>query len=1168
MQNILLEQLDGDTVSFETKFSESLLARIHFMVRAKSLKEISYSVADIEKKLVESARSWSDDLYDALNDHLGEEKANALFKLYGNSFQLSYKEIFSARAAVVDIEHIEKLKTHDQNYLQMSLYRPIEDTGENFRFKIFRNDLTIPLSDVVPILEKMGLRIISERSHEIKIYEDGVVWINDYCMTHPKADRLEPDLVKDRFQDAFAAVWHGLCENDGFNKLVLSADLSWRDISILRANYRFLWQTGLAFSQSYVEDAMNNNSLLANKLIDYFYSKFDPSLEEVDRGKLLKTLKQALENSLDKVSSLNEDRIIRHYLSLLEAMVRTNFFQVDQHNLPKVYCAYKFDSSKIPELPLPKPLCEIFVYSPQVEAVHLRGDRVARGGIRWSDRHEDFRTEVLGLMKAQQVKNAVIVPLGAKGGFVVKTPTAVVTDCYKIFIRGLLDLTDNNKGDQVIKPESTICWDADDTYLVVAADKGTATFSDMANELSLDYGFWLGDAFASGGSAGYDHKKLAITARGAWESVKMHFKYLGVDLHTQSITVIGIGDMAGDVFGNGMLLSSNLKLIAAFNHMHIFFDPDPDPALSFKERERLFKLPASKWSDYKTEVISYGGGVFERSAKKIPLSPEMQRILDSSSDSIEPNDLIRQILRLKVDLLYNGGIGTFVKSVDERNADVGDRVNDAIRINGEDLGVKVVCEGGNLGFTQLGRIEYAKLGGLINTDAIDNSAGVNCSDNEVNIKILLNEVVAGGDITEKQRNELLASMSHEVADLVLANNLKQNEAITLTVHQAAANLQMHDRLLKELQRTAGLDPVVEFLPDADELAYRTTAQLGFTRPEIAVLMAYTKIFIKKQLLNSNVPDEAYANISFMSYFPKALQDPKYSQYLQGHRLKRAIIATQISNLIVDGMGINFIQRLEEESGSSCAEIARAYMAVREIFDASNIRAGIRDLPCKVTSEIKLGVIQNFNRLLRRATRWFLRNSNVNFDIEQTIVRFKPMVSELQQQIDEVLTGAWLETMNTERARLVEAGVTLELAKKASRFYAMFTALDIIAAAQENATEIIDVARVYFAIGGRLQLGWFGEMVNKQPVRNNWEALARAAFRDDVDKQQRNLTISILNSVTQENIDVETQVETWLMQHDDLLKRWESVVAELKVSNPEFTMFAVALRELLNLSTAK
>ncbi len=1176
ISDILCEQLQGQTVTFDTKFSESILARIQFMIRVDPHVQIEYDPAYIEGLLVEAGRGWKDDLYDALIDHLGEEKTSTLYRNYENAFPVSYREIFDARTAVIDIEHMEKLREHDEDHLEMSLYRPIEDSEDSFRFKLFRNSKTIPLSDVVPILEHMGLRIISERPHEIRLNNGSLIWINDYRMIHPRGTTLSPELVKDIFQGAFAAAWHSTTENDGFNKLVLGAQLDWRDISILRMYYRYLWQTGMVFSQASVEEALYNNSDLAKLLLKFFYTKFDLSIEDNNRAKSVAEIKKDILAKLEDVSNLNEDRIINYYLGTMIATVRTNYFQSNDRGHHKNYISIKLDSAKVPDLPLPKPVYEIFVYSTEVEGIHLRADKVARGGLRWSDRHEDFRTEVLGLMKAQQVKNAVIVPLGAKGGFVAKMDVQDIadrdrrmqigTDCYRTFIRGLLDLTDNRKGDEVMQPKDTICWDKEDTYLVVAADKGTATFSDIANAIAEDYGFWLGDAFASGGSAGYDHKKMGITARGAWESVRMHFKHLGIDVQKDPITVIGIGDMSGDVFGNGMLLSETIKLVAAFNHLNIFIDPKPDPTTSFQERKRLFELPTSTWEDYNTSLISKGGGVFSRSAKRIPLSPEMQELLDCKMEHIEPNQLIRAILMLDIDLYFNGGIGTFVKATAERNSDVGDRANDSLRINGNQLNVRVVCEGGNLGLTQLGRIEFAKNGGIINTDAIDNSAGVNCSDNEVNIKILLNELVQAGDLTEKQRNQLLESMTNEVGELVLANNIKQNEAITVASHNATADLQMHNRLLKELEKNAGLDPEVEYLPDSEEVAKRASAGYGFTRPEIAVLMAYAKIQLKRDLLDSDLPEDPYVINELSTYFPKQLHQKKYKKFIQAHRLKRAIIATQVSNYVIDEMGINFVQRLQEESGATSAQIAKAYIIAREVFNVFDIRAQIRNLSVEVDGAVRIGMMSDLNRLIRRATRWYLRNLLSDCNVTTIIEQYKELVMHVQQNIDQVLKGAWLEKMEQKREDLIEAGVPKDLSAKAATFSAMFTALDIVTAARQYDYSLEEVTNVYFELGAKLKMGWLGEIIKEQPVLDNWDALARAALRDDLDKQQRHLTLAVMHADIKDAEDISSKIDKWFSVHDHIRERWMYFINELKATTTrDFTMFAVALRELLDLT---
>lgn len=1242
MQEILMKGLHGKEVFFSTRLSESSLARIHFVIRVNPKEKIEYNEKEIEKKLVDSARGWKDELRGVLVEHLGEEQGNDLLKRYGDAFPAGYQENYTPRLTVVDIEYFEELS--EENPLTMSLYRPLEDNEDTIRFKLYRINATIPLSDVVPILEKMGLRIISERPFELKPKVGPHIWINEYRMIHPKGEALDLEVIRTLFQEVFEDVWNGLAENDGFNRLVLAAHLTSREIMLLRSYAKYLWQVGFSFSQNSIEDALFANAKITIELVKLFSSRFNPDSHENEEAVLARQ-KKILE-SLDNVSNLNEDRILRRYLEIIMATIRTNFYQTcvpedyekgdykdynkenynqgdhhkgDHHKENyhkgdnKNYISFKIDSSKVPELPLPIPLYEIFVYSPRVEAIHLRGAKVARGGIRWSDRREDFRTEILGLMKAQQVKNAVIVPLGAKGGFVVKqlpengTREQVMSEvvyCYQTLIRGLLDITDNLKGVEVIKPKQVVCYDEDDPYLVVAADKGTATFSDLANDLSKEYDFWLSDAFASGGSTGYDHKKMGITARGAWESVKRHFNELSMDIQTNDFTVVGIGDMSGDVFGNGMLLSEHIQLVAAFNHQHIFLDPNPDPKQSFMERKRLFELPRSTWADYNSSLISKGGGVYNRSLKSIPLTPEVKILLQVNQDSLVPNEFIRAILKAPVDLLWNGGIGTYVKSSEERNADVGDRTNDGLRVNGRDLRCKVVGEGGNLGLTQLGRIEYAKLGGHLNTDAIDNSGGVNCSDNEVNIKILLNDVVERGDLTEKQRNELLTGMQDEVADLVLFNNRRQTEAISVAVAPGEESLELYSRVIDEMVREGNLDRALEFLPTKEEIAERKADHLGLTRPEIAVLMAYSKNLLKKALIQSNLPEDPYIAKDLALSFPKPIQE-RFAPYLEHHRLKREIIVTRVSNTVINEMGISFVYRLQDETGSQPPDIIRAYTISRVIFEAPTLHTAITALTGRIDSQVQLKMLQEVNRLVRRGARWFLRNRRTSMDITETIEHFASNVAKVSDTLCSFLTGSGGE-LDTLADSLIEASVPEPLAYRIGGMAAMFSSLDIVEAATTHKYSIEQVAALYYTIGNRLQLGWFREMIKKQPISNHWEALARAAFRDDLDRQQRKLIVGIMqtniennrnknasnngdskskknvngNEYSNENVrnnenarsnensqrEVDNLVNLWLKRHQVMVDRWEYFIAELKAAPAvDFTMFAVALRELLDMA---
>ena len=874
-QEILRQALGGTEVEYQAQFSESILARIQFIVRTPDGIPADLDAAELEARLVEAARSWTDRLYDALIDAHGEEEGTRLLTAYGSAMPVGYQEQVTAREAVPDIDRLEQLARGETD-LAMSLYRSLEHDGGMLCLKLARKDHTIALSDVLPVLENMGLRVIQEQPYEFVTARGERFWLHDFRVQPIEALDLDIAQVRGAFQDAFAHVWHGEVESDGFNQLVLHG-LDWRQITVLRAYCKYLLQTGIPFSQAYMEQTLARNPALARQAAQLFEAKFDPDFTG-DRQARLAELEAAFRTGLDAVANLDEDRILRRYMRLVLATLRTNYYQRGPEGAPyKPYLSLKIDPAAVPEMPLPLPAYEIFVYAPRTEGVHLRGGKVARGGIRWSDRREDFRTEVLGLIKAQMVKNCVIVPVGAKGGFVVKRPPrggdraalqAEVVACYQTLIRGMLDLTDNRVGDRIVPPERVVRFDDDDPYLVVAADKGTATFSDIANAISLEYGHWLGDAFASGGSAGYDHKGMGITARGAWESVKRHFLELGRDCQTAPFTVIGIGDMSGDVFGNGMLLSDRIRLIAAFDHRHILIDPDPDPAVSYAERQRLFVLPRSSWDDYDRSKLSAGGAIYPRSLKSIRLSPQARRALAVDAEEFTPHELIRAVLLAPVDLFWNGGIGTYVKAAAQRHAEAFDRANDAVRVNAEQLRCRVVAEGGNLGFTQKGRIAFAQKGGRINTDFIDNSGGVDCSDHEVNIKILLDAAVDNGDMTEKQRNQLLATMTDEVAALVLRNNVLQVQAISLAEANPSQLLDSQVGFIRRLEASGRLNRELEVLPDDDTLAQRRQMGQGLYRPEVAVLLAYAKMTLYDELLASELPDDPYLVRDLVKYFPR------------------------------------------------------------------------------------------------------------------------------------------------------------------------------------------------------------------------------------------------------------------------------------------------------------
>jgi glutamate dehydrogenase len=1113
---ILLEALNGVALDWTLQLSESRLVRGHYIIRCGEGPAPEYDAATIEARLVQAVRAWTDDLRDALLEDQGEEDGLKLFRGYERAFPPGYQADWVARSAVADIARIEELATADESIT--SLYRPLESPEGIVRLKLFSADGVL-LSDVLPTLEHLGAKVADERPYEITPEGRRPVWIYDFGL---EADAENLERVRDLLHDAFLGVSRGELEDDGLNGLVLAATLTGRQISVIRAVAKYLRQGGIGFSDAYIERTVLAHPDIARLLVELFTARLDP--ERADPAGA-ERIAAEIDEALDAVPSLDEDRILRSFLSVVRATVRTNAFQLDAEGKPHLYLSFKLDSSQIPVLPLPKPQFEIFVYSPRVEGVHLRGGRVARGGIRWSDRREDFRTEILGLMKAQMVKNALIVPVGAKGGFVLKRPPqeggrealqAEAVDCYRTFLSGMLDITDNIVEGQVVPPDNVVRYDGDDPYLVVAADKGTATFSDIANDVSLKYNFWLGDAFASGGSQGYDHKQMGITARGAWESVKRHFRELGVDIQTTDFNAVGIGDMSGDVFGNGMLLSRHTKLIAAFNHMHVFIDPDPDPERSYEERRRLFDLPRSAWSDYDESLISEGGGVYSRSAKSIKLSPQAREALNVTTEKLAPNELIQAILKAPVDLLFNGGIGTYVKASTESHGDVGDKANDAVRVDARALCCKVVGEGGNLGLTQRARIEYAlsggpeHKGGRINTDAIDNVAGVNTSDHEVNIKILLDGLVADGDMTFKQRNELLAEMTDAVGRQVLYASYTQTQAISLALAQAPPMIDVHARLIRHLEQTAGLNRKLEFLPSDETIDERKAAHQGLVAPELAVVMAYQKINLYRQLLDSDLPEDAFLAHDLERYFPEPLPE-RYAEQMRGHRLKREIIATVVANQLVDRAGTTFAFRLSEETGALPAVLARAYAAAREVLDMRSYWDAIERLDNLVSAQTQLEILIEGRRLVERSTRWLVRANPYQVSIAQTIRRFKPGSELLAAALPDALEGSDRETFDGRAAELEHAGVPAELARRAAGMQSMLALFDIVEVAAATERDPEDVLRVYFRLGSRLDLNWLRERIIDLPRANRWQALARAALRDDLFNLYRELTRKVLDA---------------------------------------------------------
>lgn len=1170
MQKILADRFNAEEISATTSFSESVLARIHFLVRMNPEHCPHYDLKEIEKELIDAGRSWPDELQYYLSETFGEERGNSVFSHYKSAFPVAYCDVFSPRTAVYDIKQIMMLTPEEP--LGINFYQALDDTEQSFRLKIYQHDNTIPLSDVLPILENLGLKAISERPYVLKFTDGKVAWVNDFALQCEQDIEFHLDDIKELFQNAFAKVWFGDAENDGFNQLVLTAGLDWREVAVLRTYARYFKQIGFTFSQDYMEMALNNNRQIAKKLVNLFSVRFNPT-EHEQREARAAALTKEIFGDLEHVVNLDEDKIIRQYVHAINSSLRTNFYQYNEQGQCKNYISIKLSSKNIPGVPKPYPMFEIFVYSPRFEGVHLRCGKVARGGLRWSDRREDFRTEILGLMKAQQVKNSVIVPSGAKGGFVPKhlpvngTREEVMMEgiaCYQLFIRGLLDITDNYKESAIVKPNHVVCYDEDDPYLVVAADKGTATFSDIANEISLEYDFWLGDAFASGGSLGYDHKKMGITAKGAWESVKRHFYELNFDIQKNDFTVVGIGDMAGDVFGNGMLLSRHIKLVGAFNHLHIFIDPNPDAESTFKERDRLFHLPRSNWTDFDKKLISKGGGVFNRSAKSIPVSPEMQKVFGLTQNEIEPNELIKTILTAKVDLLWSGGIGTYVKASSESHANVGDRANDSTRVDANELQCRVIGEGGNLGLTQLARVEYSLNGGMIYTDFIDNSGGVNCSDKEVNIKILLNSIVGVGDLTEKQRNNLLGEMTDEVGRLVLRDNFLQTRAISFAASQSLRAFELQSRYISELERLGKLDRALEFLPDDKSLRELKLMGQGLCRPGIAVLMCYSKTLLKEQILASDVPEDNFMNQVLISAFPNPLQE-RFSKQMQEHPLRREIIATRLSNIINNEMGFTFIYRLQEETRAHVSTIVRAYLIARAVLGLEAVWKEMEELGTTINAQKQMDMMMHYVRLARRVTRWFIRAQRRPLDLTETVALYSEGVCELKKALPSVYGKRNRAHYEAQYQNHIKEGIPVSLAHELSVISGLFGATDIIEIAHQKHVAIAKVAEVYFGIEEYLDIAWIRSQIIEHTTENNWESLSREALRDDLDWQQCQLTAGIME-YNSSSKNVESRLISWGKIHQELIQRWHHVVTDLKSSQAlTYTMYFVAIRELLDLT---
>lgn len=1190
IQKLLMEAFQGSSSEFTPLLSESPLARIQLIVRGEPGTMPEVDTRALEQRIVAATRRWQDDLTAALLDRHGEAEGNRLLRQYADAFPAGYREDYPARSAVRDIELMEQARQTGGPAL--NLYRPIEASAATLRFKVYRAGSPIALSHSLPMLEHLGVRVHEERPYRIEPADGKPVWIHDFGLelasegAASAVGELDIEQAKQLFEDAFAKAWSGTIENDDLNRLVLRARMPAADVTLLRAYARYLRQIGVTFSDAYIERALTGNPDIAALLVALFRARFDPATpDESARQDQAARLLGAIGEALDRVPNLDEDRILRQFLGVIEATTRTNAFRRDAEGAPRPFLSFKLDPRHIAGLPEPRPMFEIWVYSPRVEGVHLRGGRVARGGLRWSDRREDFRTEVLGLMKAQMVKNTVIVPVGSKGGFVVKRgPSPAERDawlaegiaCYQTFLRGLLDITDNRSGQTVIPPPDVVRHDADDPYLVVAADKGTATFSDYANGISAEYGFWLDDAFASGGSAGYDHKKMAITARGAWESVKRHFRELGIDIQATSITAVGVGDMSGDVFGNGMLLSPHLRLIAAFDHRHIFLDPDPDPSISWQERQRLFALPRSSWADYDPARLSDGGGIHPRTAKSIALTPQVRAALGVEAASLTPAELIQAILTAPVDLLYNGGIGTYVKASTESHQQVGDRNNDAVRVNGAALRCKVVGEGGNLGFTQLGRIEYARAGGRIYTDAIDNSAGVDCSDHEVNLKILLGLLVTDGEMTGKQRNALLVEMTDEVAALVLQDNYYQTQALSTANRHAAALLDAEAEWMRGLERMGRLNRALEFLPTDEDIATRRANGQGLTSPERAVLLAYSKMWLYDALLDSDVPEDPAVAPLLALYFPTAIRT-RHAEAIPRHPLRREILATYLANTLINRAGATFVHRMMEATEALPADVVRACLAAREVFDLSALWLAVDGLDNRVPDQIQADMLTALAQQMEGATLWFIRHRQSGGPVPTAAARYVEAARWLAPRVPALLDTGAATALEQRRQALEAAGVEPALASKVAGAEHAVAALDLAEVAANCGQPLELVADVYFSLDGQLSLGWLRERARQIAVNSHWDSLARATMLEDLDRLKRGLTLSVLRQdvappSASANVSEPTEhaavsraqrlLETWRLQRQVPLERFSRMLAEQNASaTVDLPMLSVAIREI-------
>jgi glutamate dehydrogenase len=1132
-------------------------AHLFATIGINDVSKLDFSHEEMRQDLVKITTDWSEALLQKLNEELGEYEGGIRHKALESSFSAEYRHKFNADITLDDIHHLEKASKSNKLVFNLT-----ESGDDEFTLKLYSPRVKLTLSEMLPDIENLGFIAIDEQSFAIKKSTNfKKSWIYEFQLRSPISIGVSFAELKYNIEEALVKVKEQTATSDMLNKLLVLSGFDWREVKLVRALTRYLHQTGFLYGKEYVQQTLVKHSKFAEMLVDLFAAKFDPKTASKERAK---SILENMHKYLHDVSSSTEDKVLQNIMLIIEAMVRTNFYQKNSNSGIKYYLSFKFDSSKVPDLPLPIPFAEIFVYSSSFEGIHLRGGKVARGGLRWSDRGEDYRTEVLGLMKAQMTKNTLIVPVGSKGSFYMNFAQGEMSQedymqkviaCYQNFLRGLLDVTDNLVKGKIVHPKDVVMHDDPDHYLVVAADKGTASFSDYANEISKEYGFWLGDAFASGGSAGYDHKKMGITAKGAWISAQSHFMDMGIDIQKEPFTVAGIGDMSGDVFGNGMLLSRCIKLVAAFNHQHIFIDPTPDCEISYEERKRLFYTPRSKWTDYNRELISNGGGVFDRGAKILQISKEIRHLLDLDSDTITPDRLIRSILKAKVDLLWNGGIGTYIKASSENNIDIGDKANDVLRVNGNEVLAKVVAEGGNLGVSQLGRIEYALNGGRINTDFIDNSAGVDCSDHEVNIKIALNNALLAKKISLEERNDILGRMTKDVEELVLFDNHDQNLALTVTSLSKSFSLDSFGQLIKELEKSGLLNREVEFLPSKTELARRAMAHESMTKPELAILLSYSKMELDIDSASCDFADDKYFEKYLLGYFPKVMQE-KFKEEIKSHPLRREIIRTVAVNKLANELGGVSVHSIKRETGSSAGDLIKAHAIVAEVLGLDQIWKDIENLGTSVDISIKVEMFSAVGRIIRRGINWFIKNSKLSMGVEKIIEEFHAPTEELAATINKLLVGITKARFIDRVEHYTVAGINKKLAKSIATLEVLVSAFDVIFIAKKTKTDNKEVANLYFESGDVFSIDWLRRACEAEPNETYWNRLSLQSLKDDFYDKQRRLIIAIIS-----NNKGSMNLKSWLQENSAAASIFMNFVEDIKLQEVNLNMIILANRKL-------